>query len=589
MPRSYLRYDPKSNTGVVAANEGNVVVVRSGEGDAERLLVCTPALENVHLFDLATSAITGFIPGGSEEGQVSALAASPTGEQLVVGYSDGHVSVFLTADWSAIITRGLGHKLTSKVLALALSRDTTLLASGGTDTDIVLWDVTTQDPVFRLRGHKSAILGLTFIQGNSKLVSVGGDGLVKVWDPEVRACIHTFIGAASLATSMCIDVAEARMVVGARDNILKVYNMENKEGTEEDMFVPHGQLERANHRPVASIKYNPAHTLLAVQSTDRVIEFFLVLGEKGVLSKISRQKKRKREKAKEETVDRTAALEYHRLDSVVLRADSKIRSFAFAPQKDGELNSEPDRLIITTNDNQYEEWLLTWSDNKADPVQLTQAHHCSAIGHRGEVRSSSMSSHNRAVATCATQAVKVWALELEEEGAEGAIVDCTHTIPVPEPTCLTFLPGDHHLVCGTKEGSLELLSLPKSEVLQSMEAHEGEVTAICLRGDNRGVASGGKDKKLRLWSLDLVQDEDTGGKRVSLTESAALEFTDAITAVTYSEDNKFFAVALQDNTVKVYYADTCKFFLSLYGHKYPVTSLTISSDSRYVVFFFITS
>ena len=103
------------------------------------------------------------------------------------------------------------------------------------------------------------------------------------------------------------------------------------------MFAPHGQLERANHRPVAAMKYNPAHTLLAVQSTDRVIEFFQVLGEKGVTAKIARQKKRKREKAKEEAVDRSAGLEYHRLDTVVLRADSKIRSFSFVPQQTGML------------------------------------------------------------------------------------------------------------------------------------------------------------------------------------------------------------------------------------------------------------
>ena len=213
MPRSYLRYEAKSTTGVVAANEGNIAVVRTGERGSESVVVCTPALENVHIFDLATNDIVGFIPGGSDEAQVTALQSSPTGEHVIIGYSDGHVSVYLTADWSELMKRGLGHKLTSKVLCLALSTDATLLASGASDTDIVLWDVTTQDPQFRLRGHKSAILGLHFLT-NQKLVSVAGDGLVKVWDPEIRACVHTFIGASSLATSMCIDIAEARLIVG---------------------------------------------------------------------------------------------------------------------------------------------------------------------------------------------------------------------------------------------------------------------------------------------------------------------------------------------------------------------------------------
>jgi len=43
------------------------------------------------------------------------------------------------------------------------------------------------------------------------------------------------------------------------------------------------------------------------------------------------------------------------------------------------------------------------------------------------------------------------------------------------------------------------------------------------------------------------------------------------------------AVALLDNTVKVFFADTLKFFLSLYGHKLPVMSLDISSDSTLLI------
>jgi U3 small nucleolar RNA-associated protein 12 len=49
------------------------------------------------------------------------------------------------------------------------------------------------------------------------------------------------------------------------------------------------------------------------------------------------------------------------------------------------------------------------------------------------------------------------------------------------------------------------------------------------------------------------------------------------------QDGKFLAVALLDNTVKVFFADTLKFFLSLYGHKLPVMSLDISSDSTMLI------
>lgn len=43
--------------------------------------------------------------------------------------------------------------------------------------------------------------------------------------------------------------------------------------------------------------------------------------------------------------------------------------------------------------------------------------------------------------------------------------------------------------------------------------------------------------------------------------------TDDVLSVRYSPNGKLVAVALLDATVKVFYEDTLKFFLSLYGHK----------------------
>lgn len=46
-----------------------------------------------------------------------------------------------------------------------------------------------------------------------------------------------------------------------------------------------------------------------------------------------------------------------------------------------------------------------------------------------------------------------------------------------------------------------------------------------------------------------------------------LKMTDDVLSVRYTPDGKLLAIALLDATVKVFYQDTLKFFLSLYGHK----------------------
>jgi U3 small nucleolar RNA-associated protein 12 len=75
--------------------------------------------------------------------------------------------------------------------------------------------------------------------------------------------------------------------------------------------------------------------------------------------------------------------------------------------------------------------------------------------------------------------------------------------------------------------------------------------------------------------------------------------SDEVLFVRYSPNGKLLAVALLDSTVKIFYQDTLKFFLSLYGHKVnfrvtcehevstsfqlPVLAMDISDDSKLIV------
>lgn len=58
--------------------------------------------------------------------------------------------------------------------------------------------------------------------------------------------------------------------------------------------------------------------------------------------------------------------------------------------------------------------------------------------------------------------------------------------------------------------------------------------------------------------------------------------SDEVQCLAYSKGTEaaklLIAVALLDCSVRVYYEDTLRFFLSLYGHKLPVTCMDVSSD-----------
>ncbi|KAL2554389.1 transducin family protein/WD-40 repeat family protein [Forsythia ovata] len=58
---------------------------------------------------------------------------------------------------------------------------------------------------------------------------------------------------------------------------------------------------------------------------------------------------------------------------------------------------------------------------------------------------------------------------------------------------------------------------------------------------------------------------------------------DDVLVVAVCPEVKYIAVALLDCTVKVFFMDSLKFFLSLYGHKLPVLCMDISSDGDLIV------
>jgi U3 small nucleolar RNA-associated protein 12 len=156
--------------------------------------------------------------------------------------------------------------------------------------------------------------------------------------------------------------------------------------------------------------------------------------------------------------------------------------------------------------------------------------------------------------------------------------------------CCTFLPGDRHIVVGTKSGELLLYDLSSSSLLESFPAHTGPLWSLHVRPDGRGLVTGSADKDVKFWDFEVKQlDNDSSSsttttvKVLTLSHTKTLKMTDDVLAVKYSPDGKLLCVSLLDSTVKVFFSDTLKFFLSLYGHKLPVLSLDISYDSKLII------
>lgn len=103
-----------------------------------------------------------------------------------------------------------------------------------------------------------------------------------------------------------------------------------------------------------------------------------------------------------------------------------------------------------------------------------------------------------------------------------------------------------------------------------------------MRPDKTGLTTGSADKDVKFWDFSLVAKTDTSSKQLTLIHTRTLKMSEDVLCIRHSPDGRLLAVSLLDSTVKVFFCDTLKFSLSLYGHKLPILSMDITSDSTMI-------
>lgn len=126
----------------------------------------------------------------------------------------------------------------NEVTDAAGSCDSCHIVSASLDRSIIYWDVTTAQPLRRLRCHAGGVTCVTFSEDSNVAVSGAKDNLVMCWDIRTRKLepIQTMNEAKDCITRIIVN--EFEMVVSSLDGCIRRYDLRKGELTCDDLGEP---------------------------------------------------------------------------------------------------------------------------------------------------------------------------------------------------------------------------------------------------------------------------------------------------------------------------------------------------------------
>jgi len=606
--KTYKRYAPLESFGVVGSIRSCCLLVdhlpgRDGSSKNSKKnsqYVITAALENVIVWDVRRGEKIAVLRGTKHE--VTMITKNSSSKMLAVGYNDGSIKLWNLKRMSSDVTLS-GHK--SAVTSLAFDSNGTKLVSGSRDTDVIVWDVLSECGLYRLKGHKGPITCCYFMKEKNVLITSSKDTFVKFWDLDTEHCFLTLVGHRSEVWQFCVISNDTRLITGSGDSELRVWkispNLKDLQSNGKDIGSKRSHTEstlsddetetsadtgpltctlisstmRQSRERLVCMKTDPTGRYIACHGNDSMLEIFKISSPEEIAHSMKRRLKklRKLQKDKPESeqnvevsVEQTLEDELVKIQAFQLK--QKLRSCDLLLDSNNCI-----KVMLLHNNNSLSFCKI---DPSQSPLKCLPISSICKPGHRTDVRTLAFNSDATCVLSGSGDGAKIWNRSTQV---------CIRTLE--SDYCLNsfFVPGDRHVVIATKSGKIQLFDISAGVLLESIEAHEGAVWGLSLAPDKKGFATGSADHEVKFWEFELMDDAQfsTVSKRLSMTHVKTLKMSEEVLAVQYSPDQRLFAVSLLDCTVKVFFSDTLKFFLSLYGHKFPVLCLDISQDNSLLV------
>jgi WD40 repeat protein len=176
----------------------------------------------LHVFDIITLAEQAQVNISPGFGIPCAIAFSPGGDLITSGTAFGAIQVWAASNLSNIATIGGDH---GQVTSIAFSSDGSQIVSGSEDGTVRIRSVaSSEEQLAPIPGHDACVNQVVFSCDGSRLVSGSDDKTVRIWDGltcEELAVLH---GHEDVVRTVAYSPDGARVISGSRDNTVRVWD-----------------------------------------------------------------------------------------------------------------------------------------------------------------------------------------------------------------------------------------------------------------------------------------------------------------------------------------------------------------------------